>query len=80
VKRINCPDLGPRNITEFAWGGEVQSTVDPTSAADWAAAVWRRSNIAGAVTEWWYHIPTCTWHIVQRDTRTDEQIGRATPA
>ena len=49
-------------------------------AAAWAASVWQRTNAAGAVTEWWYHIPTSTWHIVQRSTLTDEQIGTAVPA
>jgi sarcosine oxidase, subunit delta len=80
VKRIDCPDLGPRNITEFAWGGELQPAVSTTDAAAWAASVWQRTNAAGAVTEWWYHIPTSTWHIVQRSTLTDEQIGTAVPA
>lgn len=80
MQRIDCFDLGPRNITEFAWGGEVLPPVDATDAMAWAASVWHRANTAGAVTEWWYHIPTSTWHIVQRNTLTDEQIGTAAPA
>jgi sarcosine oxidase subunit delta len=80
VNRIDCKDLGLRNITEFAWGGEVQAPVDSTDAAAWAASVWLRANAAGPVTEWWYHVPTSTWHIVQRNTLTSEQIGLAVPA
>ena len=80
MKRIVCTDLGARNIAEFAWGGEVQPEVPTGDAAAWAASVWQRTNAAGPVTEWWYHIPTGSWHFVQRNTLTDEQIGDAVPA
>lgn len=79
MKRIDCPDIGLRNIAEFAWGGEVLPEVEAVNPTAWAASVWRRSNAAGAVSEWWYHIPTAAWLIVERNTTTDEQIGIATP-
>ena len=34
MKIMNCPLNGPRNISEFAWGGEVKQMPDPASVDD----------------------------------------------
>jgi len=56
--------------------GEVAEMPDPDSVTDeeWADFVWFANNTAGAVREWWYHVPTSYWFIAERDTVTDEII------
>jgi sarcosine oxidase subunit delta len=74
MKIMNCPLNGPRNISEFVWGGEVKAMPDPNrcSARDWADYVFLENNRAGRVREWWCHVPTSFWFIAERDTVTDE--------
>ena len=81
MKIMNCPLNGPRNISEFAWGGEVKTMPDPLSCSDdeWAEYVFLENNTAGVVREWWCHLPTSYWFIAERDTVKDEVI-RTFPA
>jgi sarcosine oxidase subunit delta len=81
MKIIHCPLNGPRNASEFIWGGEVREMPDPdrAEAAEWADYVFLHANEAGVVREWWCHVPTAFWFIAERDTRTDE-ILRTYPA
>ena len=81
MKIINCPLNGPRNASEFIWGGEVKDMPDPDTAdvAAWADYVFLQENEAGIVREWWCHVPTAFWFIAERNTRTDE-IVRTYPA
>jgi sarcosine oxidase subunit delta len=81
MKIIHCPLNGPRNASEFMWGGEVREMPEPGSAdpAAWADYVFLHENEAGVVREWWCHVPTAFWFIAERDTRTDE-ILRTYPA
>ena len=74
MKIINCPLNGPRNASEFLWGGEVKDMPDPDGAepAAWADYVFLQENEAGVVREWWCHLPTAFWFIAERDTLTDE--------
>jgi sarcosine oxidase subunit delta len=74
MKIIHCPLNGPRNASEFLWGGEVREMPDPdrAGAAEWADYVFLHANEAGVVREWWCHVPTAFWFIADRDTRTDE--------
>ena len=39
MKILNCPLNGPRNISEFVWGGEVREMPNPADLADrdWGA-------------------------------------------
>ncbi len=73
MKIMNCPLNGPRNISEFAYGGEVVTPPDSAHASDheWAAFVFMESNRAAVVREWWLHVPTAYWFIAERDTVTD---------
>jgi sarcosine oxidase, subunit delta len=81
MKVLNCPLNGPRNITEFVWGGEVKTMPDPAACTDrdWADYVFIENNKAGVVREWWCHAPTSFWFIAERNTVTDEVI-RTYPA
>jgi sarcosine oxidase, subunit delta len=74
MKIMNCPLNGPRNISEFVWGGEARVMPDPASIGDreWAEWVFLENNEAGIVREWWYHAPTAYWFIAERNTVTDE--------
>ena len=81
MKILNCPLNGPRNISEFVYGGEVVEHPEPhtSSIAEWADYVFLENNTAGVVREWWYHAPTAYWIIAERDTVKDEII-RTYPA
>lgn len=81
MKIMNCPLNGPRNISEFIWGGEVKAIPDPVACSDkeWAEFVFIENNAAGVVREWWCHVPTSFWFIAERNTVTDE-IVRTYPA
>ncbi len=81
MKILNCPLNGPRNISEFAWGGEVKAMPDPARCGDraWADYVFLEANKAGVVREWWCHLPTSFWFVAERNTVTDEVI-RTYPA
>jgi sarcosine oxidase subunit delta len=73
MKLLHCPINGPRPITEFAFGGELRETPDPAHVTDeeWAAYVFNRNGAPGMKKEWWYHVPSGTWFIAERDTATD---------
>ena len=81
MKVMNCPLNGPRNISEFAYGGEVVTPPDPAGASDeeWAEFVFMEGNRAGVVREWWLHVATAYWFIAERDTVSD-RIVRTYPA
>jgi sarcosine oxidase, subunit delta len=79
VKILKCPLNGPRNITEFVWGGEMKPMPDPATATDaeWTEYLFLEENLAGEITEWWLHAPTNYWFIA-RNTITDEIIETMT--
>ena len=76
MKIMNCPLNGPRNISEFVWGGEVKAMPDPGAATDrdWADFVFIENNTAGVIREWCCHVPTSFWFIAERNTVTDEIV------
>ena len=76
MKILNCPLNGPRNISEFAYLGEVK----PLPAADRGPSRMVGFRVhgakpAGPVREWWLHVATNYLFIVDRDTRTDEILA-----
>jgi sarcosine oxidase subunit delta len=81
MKIMHCPLNGPRNISEFVWGGEVRDEPDPTGSSDakWAEHVFLHDNQPVVVREWWLHAPTAYWFIAERNALTDE-ILRTYPA
>jgi sarcosine oxidase subunit delta len=74
MKIINCPINGPRPLQEFHFGGEVRAMPEPTGVTDqqWADYVFNRAGEPGVKREWWYHVPSGTWFIAERDNRTDD--------
>jgi len=76
MKLMSCPLNGLRNISEFICGGEVETMPDPISGNDhdWAKYLFMENNTKGLVREWWMHVPTSYWFIVERNTETEEII------
>ena len=74
VKIIHCPVNGPRPSQEFSFGGEVRAMPDPNTATDeeWADYVFNRSGEPGVKREWWYHGPSGTWFIAERDNQSGQ--------
>ena len=60
MRIMHCPLNGPRNISEFVYGGEVTEMPDPATASDaeWADHVFLENNRRGIVREWWLHVAT----------------------
>lgn len=81
MKILICPLNGPRNISEFAYGGEVKRRPAPDASSEaWSAYLYEESANAGRIFEWWFHVPTAFWFIAERDTITDEMIRSMTVA
>ena len=80
MKIMTCPLNGPRNISEFVWGGDVRREVDPAACSDrdWAEHLFLEDNVAGEVDEWWLHAPSNTWFIARRNTITDAVLWTTT--
>lgn len=76
MKQLRCPLNGVRPVSEFAYGGEVRDMPDPDRASDaeWAAYVFERSGVPGIKREWWCHIASGYWFVVERDTLRDHVI------
>jgi sarcosine oxidase subunit delta len=76
MKIIHCPVNGPRPLQEFYFGGQFRPLPDiakagPLSDAQWADYVFNRNGAPGVQKEWWYHTPSGTWFIAERDIVTD---------
>ncbi len=70
---LDCPHCGPREETEFTYGGEAHLArpKDPASMTDeeWAGFVYWRKNTKGVFLERWNHAHGCRrWFNVARDT------------
>ncbi len=80
MKIMICPLNGPRNISEFSYGGEVRECPAPgASAATLADYLFLKDNQPGVTREWWCHLPTTYWFIAERDLATGEVL-RTYPA
>ena len=89
MQLISCPWCGPREETEFCFGGQahVAYPSDPAALSDeqWARFVFVRANPLGLAAERWRHAAACgRWFNAVRDTRTYEfhatyPIGRSAP-
>jgi sarcosine oxidase, subunit delta len=77
MKILKCPMNGERPISEFVFGGEYREMPDPNASSDaeWAAYVHYRDGAPGLKKEWWYHAPSGTWFIAERNTMS-EQVAR----
>ncbi|MBO0827637.1 MAG: sarcosine oxidase subunit delta [Streptosporangiales bacterium] len=85
---IPCPWCGPRDETEFRYGGEagVAYPADPDAVDDaaWSEYLFVRSNPKGWFEERWVHTSGCRrWFTVRRHTvsyeiRDPRPIGEST--
>ena len=79
---INCPFCGPRDHSEFGYGGDASIEYPALDAPvdEWHDAIYLRENIRGMQFETWHHANGCRmWLIVERDTMTHE-IASVRPA
>ena len=73
---LTCPNCGPREVTDFSFGGEVNPRPKTTpSPRELGAYNYFRDNVAGVQREWWFHRSGCgEWFLAERDTRTNEVL------
>ena len=71
---LTCPNCGEREVTDFAYGGEVvPRPTERPSERELGAYNYFRRNLAGVQREWWYHRSGCrAWFLAERDTTTNE--------
>ena len=79
---LTCPNCGPREVTDFGFGGEVSARPEgKPSTRELNSYVYFRRNVAGAQREWWVHRSGCRqWFLAERDTTTNEVSWTALPA
>ena len=73
---IPCPHCGPRNETEFHYGGQASiaypADPDALTDAEWAEYLFLRDNPNGPWRERWVHTAGCRrWFDIERDTLTN---------
>ena len=89
MMRIECPWCGPRDETEFHYGGEahIARPVDPDALTDeaWADYLFMRANPKGIHAERWMHAQGCRrWfntlrHTVSHDVAAVYPMGAPRP-
>jgi heterotetrameric sarcosine oxidase delta subunit len=77
---ITCPWCGPRDQSEFSYGGEAHivrpKNSETMSDAEWADFVFLRSNPKGVWSERWMHASGCRrWFNAVRNTATDRFLA-----
>ena len=76
---ISCPYCGPREETEFRYGGEGVPIPGEADDRTWARFLYYRNAPAGSFTERWVHTQGCRrWFTVVRDTLTHEISATST--
>ena len=78
--RIECPWCGPRDETEFHYGGEahIARPADPDALSDddWADYLFMRANPKGIHAERWMHAQGCRrWFNVLRHTASHDILA-----
>lgn len=80
---LTCPVCGPREVTDFRYGGEVVRRPQAGSTPgprELNAYNYFRRNVAGVQREWWYHRSGCrSWFQAERDTRTNAVLCTELP-
>ena len=73
---LTCPNCGPREVTDFGYGGEVNPRPNSNpSRRELNTYNYFRRNVAGVQREWWSHRSGCgAWFLAERDTRTNEVL------
>lgn len=78
--QLTCPWCGPRDETEYHYGGEahVAYPEDPAALSDeeWAQYLFYRENPQGPFAERWAHAGGCRrWFNAVRDTTTYDVLA-----
>ena len=78
---LTCPNCGPREVTDFGYGGEVNPRPGSNpSRRELNTYNYFRRNVAGVQREWWSHRSGCgAWFLAERDTRTNEVLVTELP-
>lgn len=79
---IHCPHCGPRDHTEFSYGGDAgaRRPANDADTAAWVDFVYIRDNPRGPHDELWHHVQGCrAWIVVRRDTVTHAITGTRLP-
>ena len=76
---IECPWCGPRDESEFSYGGEAHIVRPPEpdrlTDEEWADYLFMRENPRGRHLEQWCHVHGCRqWFNAERDTVTSEIV------
>lgn len=72
---IECPNCGPRSVTEFRFGGEYHPRPAQATEREWADYLYTRKNTLGVQEEWWYHRMGCRrWFLARRHTLTNQVL------
>ena len=76
---IRCPFCGPRNESEFIYGGPAAprrpEAPSEMSDEDWVTYLTVPPNPMGPVDERWWHARGCgVWLTIRRDTVTHEIV------
>lgn len=76
MKLLSCPVNGLRPLQEFVYGGEVRLAVNPEGMTDeeWTDYLFNRQGEPGVISEWWYHAPSGTWFVAERDVTADQVL------
>jgi heterotetrameric sarcosine oxidase delta subunit len=73
--RINCPECGERDYTEFRYGGDASRNRPDHDTSDpkvWHDHVFLFDNPKGWHREYWQHVLGCRqWLVLERNTATN---------
>jgi heterotetrameric sarcosine oxidase delta subunit len=78
---LTCPNCGPREVTDFSFGGEVNPRpTERPGQRELGAYNYFRRNVAGVQREWWFHRSGCgAWFLAERDTRSNRVLFTEVP-
>ena len=76
MMQLLCPWCGYRNVTEFAYLGELLERPDPgtTTPEEWRDYLYLRSNPAGRLEEGWFHRAGCRRYFEAVRNTTDNTV------
>jgi heterotetrameric sarcosine oxidase delta subunit len=70
---LTCPNCGPRDVSEFRFGGEILAAPVADISSDRPRST--VSNLPGPQRERWYHRLGCRrWLVAERDVRTNRVL------
>lgn len=79
---LHCPHCGPREVTDFRFGGEVRAGTGtrPVDERALTRALYLRANVDGLQREWWQHRAGCgAWFQAERHTGTNRVLRTTAP-